>query len=111
MLMASSEDILEIVGCEHYMAWSNLPDVMVSKKNGEPYGLVSIANMEGVVMINSISKGDGKFNFEMIKVIAKVIQKNPIVYLMSTCKESKVLNRLMDTYHEDGINSFFTKGI
>ncbi len=111
MLMASSEDILEIVGSENYMAWSSLPDIMMSKKNDKPYGLISITVVEDmVVMINSISKDDGRFNFEMIKTIARVIKKNPKVYLMSTCRDSRTLNRLMDKYHEDGINSYFTKG-
>ncbi len=109
--MASSEDILEIVGCEHYMAWSNLPDVMVYKKDGKPFGLMSVAIMEGVIMINSIAKNDEKFTFEMQRELVRVIRKNPIVYLMSTCSNSTAINKLMDTYHEDGINSFFTKGI
>ena len=111
MKKATEEDVFMIVGDEGYVEWINLPNINLYLKEGKPFGLISIVTFEGVAMINSISKNDEKFTFEMIKTLANAIKKTNVVYVMSTCKDSTTLNRLMDNYHEDGITSYFTKGL
>ena len=107
---ASKKEVTSIVPDGHVDNWLRIRP-LVFYRNDKPFGLIATVfdHDNSTVIINSISKDDQEFTFEMNKVIILTVRNNTKVMLMSTCKES-CLTRLLDTYHENGVDSFFTKG-
>ena len=108
-MRASSLEIAYIVGSRNATKWLRMKPTMYYK-NGLPFGLIAIECTEDGIVINSIAKNDEKFTFAMLRFLITTIKKNKRVALMSTCEDS-CINKLMDTYHEHGKESYFTKGV
>ena len=97
-----------IVGSRNARQWLDMKPTMYYR-NGLPFGLIAIEHSKGGIIINSIAKNDEKFTFEMLRFLTKTIKKYDRVALASTRKDS-CINRLMDSYHENGKESYFIKG-
>ena len=109
--MVTPLEIYRVVGDEHYRDWISLTNLSLHLKDGVEFGLVSHFVSSDTLMINSISKGLEPFTVGMNREIVGLVKSYDKVILMSTCKDSTALNKLMDDYHEKGVESFFTKGI
>ncbi len=112
LLHATPDDVFNIAGfIAFHNVWSRVPEPKLFLKDGEPFGIMSFVIIDGIMYINSISKDDAKFTFEMHKELVRQIRSHDKVLLASTCKNSTAIHKLMDEYHECGINSYFIKGL
>ena len=101
-------EVAFIVGSRNTRKWMDMKPRLFHK-NGLPFGLIAVEQTEDGVVINSISRNDDKFTFEMLRDLTKIIKASDRVAVASTCKDS-CINKLMDSYHEHGEESYFTKG-
>ncbi len=109
MLMATKQEIDYIVPEGHCSTWVKIKPY-IFYRFGVPFGLIQVVDTH-IPIINSISKDDQSFTVAMIRYISCIIKSNERVIVMSTVSDSPALNRLMDKYHEDGVTSYFSKGL
>ena len=110
LTQATKTDIEYIVNVWNEPEWTELKPFVFDKGN-EPFGLISTQMHDGILLINSISKDTEPYTFGMNKYLANQIKGHKKVVLASTMKDSTAIHKLMDAYHENGIESYFTKGL
>ena len=107
--MINIDDIISIVGEEMAEHWLLL-NPKVYMKNGEPFALIATKLVNDTLVIASTSKNEEPFTFGMNRDIWKMVKKKDKVMLISDCKDSCIA-REMDSFHDDELGKYFTKGV